>query len=81
MSIAQLVSEFESMYNVNTAVDFPPLHRLNAATNYYYISKYVIIARTWDQIPTDLFYLFLTHEDGWVQTDLNVGHVLLQKLF
>ena len=59
-----------------------PLHRVNACTVYKQLFPFAIIASEWPihVFKQDLFYLFLTLDEGWVQVSLETGLGLLQYL-
>lgn len=60
-------------FTVNTKVSETSLHRLNAMTLYEHKTPFIIIAKTFQEIPIDLFYLILTVENGWVEVDIETG--------
>jgi len=60
-------------FTVDTAVGSKPLHRANAMTFYEEITPFILLAKTFEENPKELFYLILTQEEDWVQVDLNIG--------
>ena len=59
-----------------------PLHRVNAGTLYKRVMPFAMIASEWTVhvFNQDLFYLFLTLDEGWIQVPLETGLRLLQYL-
>ena len=80
------MSTFEDILSrVDRFPERVPLHRLNACTTYKRVEAtvpFAVIASecTNHVFKQDLFYLFLTVDEGWVQVSLEMGQVLLQHL-
>ena len=60
-------------FTVDTNVMETPLHRVNAMTFYEQVTPFILLAKTFEENPDELFYLILTKEDDWVQVDLKTG--------
>lgn len=60
-------------FTVDTNVMELPLYRVNAMTFYEQVTPFILLAKTFEENPKDIFYLVLTKEDGWVQVDLETG--------
>ena len=67
---------------INCHPEHAPLHRMNASTTYKKLFPYAILAcdLTTHVFKQDMFYLFLTLDEGWVQVPLETGLRLLQHL-
>ena len=82
-AIADAFRSFEALLpRIDRFPEHVPLHRVNAGTLYKRVMPFAIIASDWPihVFKQDLFYLFLTLDDGWVQVSLKTGLRLLQYL-
>lgn len=68
----QFVHE-DHTFTVDTGVTSPSLHRVNAMTFYEQVTPFIMLAKTFEENPSELFYLIMTKESDWVQVDLKTG--------